>query len=181
MSFIKRALALFGASGEGAKAEPPAASRAEADVVVALFAKQVPELREGLIEVVAASRTPAVRSKIAVRSHDSSLDAVDACVGPRSEHVVAVLRALPPGEVVDVVPWDEDVPRFVLNAVAPIDFLCMEIDDLRREVLLVVSDASLESPSVDRDQNVRLASLLTGYEIVLEAETPFRTRTEPRK
>lgn len=151
-------------------------SRAAPEYLVTLFTNEVPEIREGLVEIKGAAREPGVRAKVAVVSKDSDVDPVGACVGVRGSRVQNIVQELK-GERIDIVPWDEDVSRFVCNALAPAEIQKVIIDDESRMMEVVVSDASLSLAIGKRGQNVRLASQLTKWKLDIVSDSEMAKRT----
>jgi N utilization substance protein A len=149
-----------------------------------LFAQEVPEIYDGIIEIKAVARDPGSRAKIAVVSNDSSIDPVGACVGMRGSRVQAVVAELQ-GEKIDIIPWSNDPATFVVNALAPAEVSKVVLDEEARRIEVVVPDDQLSLAIGRRGQNVRLASMLTGWaiDILTEKEESerrqeeFRTRT----
>jgi N utilization substance protein A len=140
---------------------------------VKLFEKEVPEIYEGIVKIVAAAREPGARSKIAVTSRDSDVDPVGACVGMKGSRVQAVVQELR-GEKIDIVPFDRDPARFVCNAIAPAEVGRVIIDEANNTMELVVPDAKLSLAIGRRGQNVRLASQLSGWKLDIISESRFR-------
>jgi transcription termination/antitermination protein NusA len=151
-------------------------SRAAPEYLVTLFTSEVPEIREGLVEIKGAAREPGVRAKVAVVSKDSDVDPVGACVGVRGSRVQNIVQELK-GERIDIVPWDEDISRYVCNALAPAEIQKVIIDDESKMMEVVVSDASLSLAIGKRGQNVRLASQLTGWKLDIVSDTEMAKRT----
>jgi N utilization substance protein A len=143
-----------------------------------LFAMEVPEIYDGIIEIKSVARDPGSRAKIAVVSNDSSIDPVGACVGMRGSRVQAVVGELQ-GEKIDIIPWSPDPATFVVNALAPAEVTKVVLDDEQHRIEVVVPDEQLSLAIGRRGQNVRLASMLTGWDIdiLTEAEESDR-RTE---
>jgi N utilization substance protein A len=150
-----------------------------------LFAQEVPEIYDGIIEIRAVARDPGSRAKIAVLSNDSGIDPVGACVGMRGSRVQAVVAELQ-GEKIDIIPWSADPATFVVNALAPAEVAKVVMDEEQRRIEVVVPDDQLSLAIGRRGQNVRLASQLTGWDIdiLTEAEESerrteeFRTRSK---
>jgi N utilization substance protein A len=136
-----------------------------------LFAQEVPEIYDGIVEVKAVARDPGSRAKIAVLSRDSSVDPVGACVGMRGSRVQAVVNELQ-GEKIDIIPWSPDIATFVVNALAPAEVAKVVIDEDRERIEVVVPDTNnqLSLAIGRRGQNVRLASQLTGWDIDILTE-----------
>ncbi len=153
-------------------------SRTHPQFMAKLFAQEVPEIYDGIIEIKAVARDPGSRAKIAVVSRDSGIDPVGACVGMRGSRVQAVVGELQ-GEKIDIVPWSADPATFVVNALAPAEVAKVVMDEEQRRVEVVVPDDQLSLAIGRRGQNVRLASQLTGWDIdiLTEAEESER-RTE---
>jgi N utilization substance protein A len=148
-------------------------SRTDVGLLVKLFEKEVPEIYEGIVKIVAAAREPGARSKIAVTSRDSDVDPVGACVGMKGSRVQAVVQELR-GEKIDIVPFDRDPARFVCNAIAPAEVSRVIIDEANNTMELVVPDAKLSLAIGRRGQNVRLASQLSGWKLDIISESRFR-------
>src|ERR1700689_2149904 len=153
-------------------------SRTHPQFMAKLFAQEVPEIYDGIIEIKAVARDPGSRAKIAVISNDSGIDPVGACVGMRGSRVQAVVAELQ-GEKIDIIPWSGDPATFVVNALAPAEVAKVVMDEEQRRIEVVVPDDQLSLAIGRRGQNVRLASQLTGWDIdiLTEAEESER-RTE---
>jgi N utilization substance protein A len=154
-------------------------SRTHPQFMAKLFAQEVPEIYDGIVEVKAVARDPGSRAKIAVISRDSSVDPVGACVGMRGSRVQAVVNELQ-GEKIDIIPWSQDVATFVVNALAPAEVAKVVLDEERERIEVVVPDAQLSLAIGRRGQNVRLASQLTGWDIdiLTEQEESERRQAE---
>ena len=154
-------------------------SRTHPQFMAKLFAQEVPEIYDGIVEVKAVARDPGSRAKIAVISRDSSVDPVGACVGMRGSRVQAVVNELQ-GEKIDIIPWSADIPTFVVNALAPAEVAKVVLDEERARIEVVVPDAQLSLAIGRRGQNVRLASQLTGWDIdiLTEQEESERRQAE---
>jgi N utilization substance protein A len=160
-------------------------SRTHPQFMARLFAQEVPEIYDGIIELKSVARDPGSRAKIAVISKDSSIDPVGACVGMRGSRVQAVVQELQ-GEKIDIIPWSLDPANFVVNALAPAEVAKVVLDEDARRIEVVVGEDQLSLAIGRRGQNVRLASQLTGWQIdiLTEAEESerrqelFRKRTE---
>jgi N utilization substance protein A len=144
-------------------------SRTHPQFMAKLFAQEVPEIYDGIVEIKAVARDPGSRAKIAVISRDSSVDPVGACVGMRGSRVQAVVNELQ-GEKIDIIPWSMDVATFVVNALAPAEVVKVVLDEIRERIEVVVPDAQLSLAIGRRGQNVRLASQLTGWDIDILTE-----------
>ncbi|MGE0724572.1 MAG: transcription termination factor NusA [Alphaproteobacteria bacterium] len=156
-------------------------SRTHPQFMAKLFAQEVPEIYDGIIEIKAVARDPGSRAKIAVLSNDSGIDPVGACVGMRGSRVQAVVQELQ-GEKIDIIPWSKDPATFVVNALAPAEVAKVVLDEEQRRIEVVVPDDQLSLAIGRRGQNVRLASQLTGWDIdiLTEAEESERRQEEFR-
>ena len=160
-------------------------SRARPEFMQKLFAQEVPEIYDGIIEIKAVARDPGSRAKIAVISKDSSIDPVGACVGMRGSRVQAVVSELQ-GEKIDIIPWSPEPATFVVNALAPAEVAKVVLDEDTRRIEVIVPDEQLSLAIGRRGQNVRLASQLTGWDIDILTEDEesqrrqeeFRTRSQ---
>src|SRR6266436_2666741 len=160
-------------------------SRTHPQFMAKLFAQEVPEIYDGIIEIKSVARDPGSRAKIAVISRDSGIDPVGACVGMRGSRVQAVVGELQ-GEKIDIIPWSQDPATFVVNGLAPAEVSKVVMDEEQRRIEVVVPDDQLSLAIGRRGQNVRLASQLTGWDIdiLTEAEESerrteeFRTRSK---
>src|ERR1700674_1687150 len=154
-------------------------SRTHPQFMAKLFAQEVPEIYDGIVEIKAVARDPGSRAKIAVISRDSSVDPVGACVGMRGSRVQAVVNELQ-GEKIDIIPWSHDPANFVVNALAPAEVAKVVLDEDRQRMQVVVPDQQLSLAIGRRGQNVRLASQLTGWDIdiVPEQEESERRQAE---
>jgi transcription termination/antitermination protein NusA len=139
-------------------------SRITPEFLIKLFELEVPEIEEGLLEIVSAARDPGARAKIAVRSHDARVDPIGTCVGMRGSRVQAVTNELA-GERVDIVLWSEDPATGVINALAPADVTSIMVDEDKHSMDVVVEEENLAQAIGRNGQNVRLASELTGWEL----------------
>ena len=145
-------------------------SRAHPDFMRKLFAQEVPEIYDGVIEIKACARDPGSRAKIGVISHDGSIDPVGACVGMKGSRVQAVVQELQ-GEKIDIIPWSTDMATFVVNALQPATVSRVLIDEAEERIEVVVPDDQLSLAIGRRGQNVRLASMLTASAIDIMTET----------
>ena len=154
-------------------------SRTHPQFMAKLFAQEVPEIYDGIVEVKSVARDPGSRAKIAVVSRDSSVDPVGACVGMRGSRVQAVVNELQ-GEKIDIIPWSQDIATFVVNALAPAEVAKVVLDEERERIEVVVPDQQLSLAIGRRGQNVRLASQLTGWDIdiLTEQEESERRQAE---
>ena len=157
-------------------------SRTHPGFLAKLFAQEVPEIYDGIIEIKAVARDPGSRAKMAVISRDSSIDPVGACVGMRGSRVQAVVQELQ-GEKIDIIPWSSQAATFVVNALAPAEVTKVVLDEEAGRVEVVVPDEQLSLAIGRRGQNVRLASQLTRWDIdiLTEAEESERRQEEFRR
>jgi len=144
-------------------------SRTAPEFMMELFKMEVPEIYDGIIEIKACARDPGSRAKIAVISYDGSIDPVGACVGMRGSRVQAVVNELQ-GEKIDIIPWNEDQPTFLVNALQPAEVSKVVLDDEAERIEVVVPEEQLSLAIGRRGQNVRLASQLTGLDIDIMTE-----------
>jgi len=154
-------------------------SRAHPEFMKKLFAQEVPEIYDGIIEIKAAARDPGSRAKIGVISRDGSIDPVGACVGMKGSRVQAVVQEMQ-GEKIDIIPWSEDTATFVVNALQPATVSRVVIDEDEGRIEVVVPDDQLSLAIGRRGQNVRLASQLTGkaIDIMTEADASEKRQKE---
>jgi transcription termination/antitermination protein NusA len=154
-------------------------SRAHPEFMKKLFAQEVPEIYDGIIEIKAAARDPGSRAKIGVISHDGSIDPVGACVGMKGSRVQAVVQEMQ-GEKIDIIPWSPDTATFVVNALQPANVSRVVIDEEEDRIEVVVPDDQLSLAIGRRGQNVRLASQLTGkaIDILTEADASEKRQKE---
>ena len=154
-------------------------SRAHPQFMAQLFAQEVPEVYEGIIQIVAVARDPGSRAKIAVYSNDGSIDPVGACVGMRGSRVQAVVNELQ-GERIDIIPFTEDAATFIVNALQPAEVAKVVIDEANDRIEVVVPDEQLSLAIGRRGQNVRLASQLSGWaiDILTEEQESERRQVE---
>ena len=154
-------------------------SRTAPEFMAELFKMEVPEIYDGIIEIKAVARDPGSRAKIAVISYDNSIDPVGACVGMRGSRVQAVVNELQ-GEKIDIIPWNEDTPTFLVNALQPAEVSKVVLDEDAERIEVVVPDEQLSLAIGRRGQNVRLASQLTALDIdiMTEAEESERRQKE---
>lgn len=144
-------------------------SRTDPGLILKLFEMEVPEIYEGVVSIIAVAREPGERAKIAVTSRDAAVDPVGACVGMKGSRVQAVVQELR-GEKIDIVPWSQDIAKFVCNAIQPADVGRVLIDDERNTIELIVPDDQLSLAIGRRGQNVRLASKLVGWKIEINSD-----------
>jgi len=154
-------------------------SRTAPEFMAELFKMEVPEIYDGIIEIKAVARDPGSRAKIAVISYDNSIDPVGACVGMRGSRVQAVVNELQ-GEKIDIIPWNEDQPTFLVNALQPAEVSKVVLDEEAGKIEVVVPEEQLSLAIGRRGQNVRLASQLTSLDIdiMTEADESARRQAE---
>ncbi|MFP7672132.1 transcription termination factor NusA [Marivita sp. S0852] len=152
-------------------------SRTAPEFMAELFKMEVPEIYDGIIEIKAVARDPGSRAKIAVISYDGSIDPVGACVGMRGSRVQAVVNELQ-GEKIDIIPWNEDIPTFLVNALQPAEVSKVVLDEDAERIEVVVPDEQLSLAIGRRGQNVRLASQLTGLDIDIMTEEEESARRQ---
>ena len=152
-------------------------SRTRPEFMAKLFAQEVPEIYDGIIEIKSVARDPGSRAKIAVLSNDSSIDPVGACVGMRGSRVQAVVAELQ-GEKIDIIQWSPDPATFVVNALAPAEVTKVVLDEDQKRIDVVVPDDQLSLAIGRRGQNVRLASQLSGWDIRILTEAQESERRQ---
>lgn len=154
-------------------------SRTHPEFMAKLFMQEVPEIYDGVIEILRVARDPGSRAKIAVMSHDHSIDPVGACVGMRGSRVQAVVAELQ-GEKIDIIPWTEDLASFIIQALQPAEVSKVVLHEEKQRMDVVVAEEQLSLAIGRRGQNVRLASMLSGWDIdiMTEAEESERRAEE---
>ena len=152
-------------------------TRTSPDFLVDLFKLEVPEVGQGLIDIIGAARDPGLRAKIAVRSNDARIDPVGACVGMRGSRVQAVSNELA-GERVDIILYDENPAQFVINAMSPADVVSIVMDEEAHSMDIAVDEEKLSQAIGRGGQNIRLASELTGWELNVMTETDADEKSE---
>jgi N utilization substance protein A len=152
-------------------------SRTDPQFMAELFKMEVPEIYDGIIEIKAVARDPGSRAKIAVISYDGSIDPVGACVGMRGSRVQAVVNELQ-GEKIDIIPWNEDQPTFLVNALQPAEVSKVVLDEEAGKIEVVVPEEQLSLAIGRRGQNVRLASQLTNLDIDIMTEEEESARRQ---
>ncbi|MEX0371410.1 MAG: transcription termination factor NusA [Tateyamaria sp.] len=152
-------------------------SRTAPEFMAELFKMEVPEIYDGIIEIKAVARDPGSRAKIAVISYDGSIDPVGACVGMRGSRVQAVVNELQ-GEKIDIIPWNEDQPTFLVNALQPAEVSKVVLDEEAGKIEVVVPEEQLSLAIGRRGQNVRLASQLTALDIDIMTEEEESARRQ---
>jgi N utilization substance protein A len=156
-------------------------SRTAPEFLVQLFKLEVPEIGQGLIDIMGGARDPGLRAKIAVRSNDPRLDPVGACVGMRGSRVQTVSNELG-GERVDIILWDENPAQFVINAMSPAEVVSIVVDEDKHSMDVAVTEEKLSQAIGRNGQNIRLASQLTGWElnVMTEADAEEKGESEAR-
>ena len=171
---IKAVITEVSAEGKGPSI---VVSRRSPELINELFELEVPEIADGLVEIVGVAREPGYRSKIAVISHADGVDPVGACVGPRGSRVRMVVSELR-GEKIDIIPYNEEPARFVAKALSPARVREVLVDDENKQATVIVPDDQL-SLAIGRDgQNARLAAKLTGWRVDIKSETEFAEEDE---
>ncbi len=152
-------------------------SRTAPELLIELFKLEVPEVGQGLIDIMGASRDPGLRAKIAVRSNDPRIDPIGACVGMRGSRVQTVSNELA-GERIDIILWNENSAQFVINAMSPAEVVSIVVDEDNHSMDIAVSDEQLSQAIGRGGQNVKLASELTGWELNVMSESQAEEKTE---
>jgi len=152
-------------------------SRTSPEFLIELFKLEVPEVGQGLINILGAARDPGVRAKIAVKSNDSRIDPVGACVGMRGSRVQAVSNEIA-GERVDIIPYDENAAQFVINAMAPAEVVSIVVDEDSHSMDIAVTEEKLSQAIGRGGQNIRLASELTGWELNVMTQQAAEAKSE---
>jgi len=147
-------------------------SRTHPGFLINLFKTEVPEISEGIVNILSAARDAGSRGKIAVSTNDPDIDPVGACVGIKGNRVQSVVQELK-GEKIDIIPWHVDPAKFVCNALAPADISRVIIDETNHSMEVVVPDDALSIAIGRQGQNVRLASKLTGWQLDVKSETRY--------
>ncbi|MFW2387594.1 MAG: transcription termination factor NusA [Polyangiales bacterium] len=157
-------------------------TRSSPQFLLELFKIEVPEVGQGLIDILGAARDPGLRAKIAVKSNDARIDPVGACVGMRGSRVQAVSNELA-GERVDIILWDENPAQFVINAMSPAEVTSIVVDEEKHSMDIAVEEDKLSQAIGRGGQNIRLASELTGWElnVMTEADADEKSEEEARK
>ena len=164
---------------DGARGPQLALTRTSPNMLVELFKIEVPEIADGVIEILSCARDPGSRAKIAVKTNDGRIDPVGACVGMRGSRVQAVSNELG-NERIDIITWDDNVARLVINALSPAEVASIVVDEEARSMDIAVSEENLAQAIGRNGQNVKLASELTGWElnIMTEEEAAEKQKTE---
>ncbi len=156
-------------------------SRTAPEFLIELFKLEVPEVGQGLIEILGAARDPGLRAKVSVKSNDPKLDAIGACVGMRGSRVQAVSNELS-GERIDIIMWNDSPAQFVINAMSPAEVLSIVVDEEKKSMDIAVSEEQLSQAIGRGGQNVRLASELSGWNLnVMSKEEAEKKNTEENK
>jgi transcription termination/antitermination protein NusA len=157
-------------------------TRTAPEFLIELFKLEVPEVGQGLIEILGAARDPGIRAKIAVRSKEPRIDPVGACVGMRGSRVQAVSNEIA-GERVDIIPWDESPAQFVINAMSPAEVQSIVVDEEAHSMDIAVAEDKLSQAIGRGGQNIRLASQLSGWElnVMTESDAEAKSEGESRK
>jgi transcription termination/antitermination protein NusA len=157
-------------------------TRTAPDFLIELFKLEVPEVGQGLIQILGAARDPGVRAKIAVRSNDPRIDPVGACVGMRGSRVQAVSNEIA-GERVDIIPYDDNPAQFVINAMSPAEVMSIVVDEDSHSIDIAVAEEKLSQAIGRGGQNIRLASQLTGWDlnVMTESDAEAKSETEARE
>ena len=150
-------------------------SRRDPGFVKKLFELEVPEIEEGIVEIKAVAREAGQRSKVAVYSEDENIDPVGACIGKKGMRINEIMEELN-GEKIDVIPYSDDVPSFIVNALSPAGIMAIDINDEERVATIVVPDDQLSLAIGAKGQNVRLAAILTGWKIDIKTKTEIENR-----
>lgn len=152
-------------------------SRANPQFMAKLFEQEVPEVYEHVIEIVSVARDPGSRAKIAVRTNDTSIDPVGACVGIRGSRIQAIINELQ-GEKIDIITWAEDPATYVINALTPAEISKVVVDEETNKIEVIVPDDQLSIAIGRKGQNVRLASLLTGLDVSILSDSKDSEKRE---
>ncbi len=147
-------------------------SRTHPNFLIHLFRTEVPEISEGIVNIMGAAREPGIRAKFAVASNNSDIDPVGACVGMKGSRVQNVVQELR-GEKIDIIPWHVDPAKYVCNALAPAEISRVIIDETNKSMEVIVPDEFLSIAIGKKGQNVRLASKLTGWHLDVKSETRY--------
>jgi N utilization substance protein A len=153
-------------------------SRTHPEFLKRLFEIEVPEIAEGIVQIMGVAREPGSRSKIAVSSSDMDVDPVGACVGMRGSRVQTIVQELR-GEKIDIVPWSPDPAKFVYNALAPAECTQVTVDEVNEVLEVIVPDDQLSLAIGRQGQNVRLAAKLMGWKIDVKSETRYKNSQDP--
>ena len=152
-------------------------TRTAPEFLIELFKLEVPEVGQGMIQILAAARDPGIRAKIAVKSNDPRIDPVGACVGMRGSRVQAVSNEIA-GERVDIIPFDDNAAQFVINAMSPAEVQSIVVDEEKHGMDIAVAEDKLSQAIGRGGQNIRLASQLTGWELNVMTESDAETKSD---
>ena len=152
-------------------------TRSAPEFLIELFKLEVPEVGQGLIQILSAARDPGIRAKIAVRSNDPRIDPVGACVGMRGSRVQAVSNEIA-GERVDIIPFDDNPAQFVINAMSPAEVISIVVEEESHSMDIAVSEEKLSQAIGRGGQNIRLASQLTGWDLNVMTESDAEAKSE---
>ena len=147
-------------------------SRAHPDFLRRLFEQEVPEIYDGVVEIISIAREAGDRSKVAVHSRDKNIDPVGTCVGPRGSRVQTIVNELS-GENMDIIQWDEDPAVFIRNAMNPAEVIQVVFDEENKSCIVVVPEYQLSLAIGKKGQNARLAARLTGFKIDIKSEEAY--------
>jgi len=146
-------------------------SRSSAELIKKLFGQEIPEINAGAIEIMSIAREAGFRSKVAVKSNQENIDPIGSCVGQRGSRIQTIINELG-GEKIDIIEWDEDVRKFISNALSPAKVISIEVSEKDKIAVVTVSEDQLSLAIGREGQNVRLAAKLTGWKINIMKETP---------
>ena len=152
-------------------------TRTAPEFLIELFKLEVPEVGQGLIQILGAARDPGVRAKIAVKSNEPRIDPVGACVGMRGSRVQAVSNEIA-GERVDIIPHDDNPAQFVINSMSPAEVLSIVVDEDSHSMDIAVAEDKLSQAIGRGGQNIRLASQLTGWDLNVMTESDAEAKSE---
>jgi len=155
-------------------------SRAYPKLVSRLFAIEVPEISTGAVQIKSIAREPGSRTKIAVYTEEEGIDPVGSCVGQKGSRVQTVINELG-GEKIDIIKWDEDMAKYIVNALSPAKVLDVEIEEKKRSTLVIVPEDQLSLAIGQKGQNVRLAAKLTGWKIDVKSEKMIKEEKKAKK
>lgn len=150
-------------------------SRKDSGFVKKLFELEVPEIEDGIVEIVAVAREAGQRSKIAVYSNDENVDPVGACIGKRGIRINSISTELN-GEKIDIIPYSDDIPSFIVNALSPAGIIAIDMNEQEHTATIVVPDDQLSLAIGAKGQNVRLAAILTGWRIDIKTKTEIENQ-----
>ncbi len=170
---------------EDARGQYILVSRADNDFLKELFRQEVPEIDSGTVEIVAISREPGSRAKVAVKSNSEGVDPIGSCVGQKGMRINAIMNELSLGKIeekIDIVLWDDDIKNFIMNSIRPAEALDVEIISKKDKTAKIKVDPEQHSLAIGREgQNARLTSKLTGWNIDIESDSPNTEKTSKAK